>query len=107
MVFYNATLMTMEGETFHRGWMQVENGRITGIGAMNTAPDCEDKIDLEGALVFRSGTPTATPMARELASGRSAQELMQAIAQLQTCVEYAQGNVSPAAICGHLEWALR
>lgn len=62
---------------------------------------------LEGALVFRSGAPTATPMARELASGRSAQELMQAISQLQTCLEYAQGNVSPAAICGHLEWALR
>ncbi len=62
---------------------------------------------LEGALVYRSGLPTATPMAEKLTAGRSAGELMQAIRQLQMCIEYAQGNVSPAAICGHLAWALR
>ena len=62
---------------------------------------------LEGALVYRSGVRVVTPMAAELSTGRSAAELMQAISQLQTCIEYAQGNVSPAAICGHLEWALR
>ena len=62
---------------------------------------------LEGALVYRSGVRVVTPMAAELSTGRSATELMQAIGQLQTCIEYAQGNVSPAAICGHLEWALR
>ena len=32
---------------------------------------------------------------------------MAAIRQLQKCVEYAQGNVSPAAVCGYLQWALR
>lgn len=62
---------------------------------------------LEGALVYRSGVQVLTPMAAELTAGRGAAELMQAIRQLRTCIEYAQGNVSPAAICGHLTWALR
>lgn len=62
---------------------------------------------LEGALVYRSGIGAATPMAKELSAARSARELMDAIAQLQKAIQYAQGNVSPAAICGHLEWVLR
>ncbi|MBO5953404.1 MAG: DNA polymerase III subunit [Oscillospiraceae bacterium] len=62
---------------------------------------------LEGALVYRSGVGAATPMAQELTAGRSAQELMTAIRHLQKSIEYAQGNVSPAAICGYLQWALR
>ena len=62
---------------------------------------------LEGALVYRNGLPTVTPMAEALTAGRSAGELMEAIRQLQMSIEYAQGNVSPAAICGHLAWALR
>ena len=62
---------------------------------------------LEGALLYRSGMPAATPMAKELSSGRSAGELLAAIELLQKTVEYAQGNVSPTAICGHLTWALR
>ena len=64
-------------------------------------------VCLEGALVYRSGVSTATPMAQELTAGRSAGELMQAVRLLQTCIEYAQGNISVAAICGHLAWALR
>ena len=62
---------------------------------------------LEGSLLYRSGVGVATPMARELSAGRSAQELMNAIQQLQKAIEYAQGNISPAAICGYLQWALR
>ena len=62
---------------------------------------------LEGALISRSGIPSATPFAAELSRGRSAQELNAAIGQLQKAIEYAQSNVSPAAICGYLEWALR
>ena len=62
---------------------------------------------LEGALVYRSGMPVVTPNAKELSVGRSAQELMRSISQLQKAIEYAQGNVSPAAICGWLEWSLR
>ena len=62
---------------------------------------------LEGALVYRSGMAAITPMAKELSVGRSAQELMAAIGHLQKTIEYAQGNVSPAAICGYLAYALR
>jgi len=62
---------------------------------------------LEGALVYRSGIPASTPMARELSAGRSAPELKQAIEHLQKSIEYAQGNVSTGAICGCLMWALR
>lgn len=62
---------------------------------------------LEGALIYRNGGSAATPMAREISSGRSAQELLSAIEHLQTTIEYAQGNVSPAAICGYLAWVLR
>ena len=62
---------------------------------------------LESALVYRSGASTAAPMVRELTAGRSARELMEAIGHLQKAAEYAQGNVSPAAICGYLQWALR
>lgn len=62
---------------------------------------------LEGALVYRSGISTGTPMVDELAAGRSASELKSAIEHLQKTIEYAQGNVSPAAVCGYLVWALR
>ena len=72
------------------------------IETLNQWIDC-----LEGALLHRSGMAAATPMAKELATGRSASELLAAIELLQKTVEYAQGNVSPAAICGHLTWALR
>lgn len=62
---------------------------------------------LEGALVYRSGIATGSPMAKELSAGRSAAELRNAIGQLQKTIEYAQGNVSTGAICGYLVWALR
>lgn len=62
---------------------------------------------LEGALLHRSGVAAVTPMAAQLSAARSAAELLQAVTELQKCTEYARGNVSPAAICGHLEWALR
>lgn len=61
---------------------------------------------LEGALVYRAGMG-ATPMAKEISSGRSGQEILQAIRHLEKTIEYAQGNVSPAAICGYLSWHLR
>ena len=64
-------------------------------------------VFLEGALVYRSGIATGTPMAKELNAGRSATELRNAIGQLQKTIEYAQGNVSTGAICGYLLWALK
>ena len=62
---------------------------------------------LEGALVCRSGAAAATPMASQLGTARSGQELLHAITVLQKAIEYAQGNISAGAICGYLEWALR
>ena len=62
---------------------------------------------LVGALALRSGGDAAFPMARELSASRSAAQLQYAIGQLQKTIEYIQGNVSPAAVCGYLAWALR
>ena len=62
---------------------------------------------LHSALTCRSGMEALSPMAAELASRRSSRELLQAIEQLKKVIEYAQGNVSVAAICGYLVWALR
>lgn len=62
---------------------------------------------LESALVCRSGMPALSPLARTLAENRSSSELAAAIGCLQKSMEYTQGNVSVAAICGYLGWALR
>ena len=62
---------------------------------------------LEGALLHRSGVAAVTPMAEHIGTARSAAELLQTVQELQKCLEYARGNVSPGAICGHLEWVLR
>ncbi len=62
---------------------------------------------LQNALACQSGQKTASALARQLASSRSSRELMDAIVILQKITEYAQGNVSVAAICGYLQWALR
>ena len=62
---------------------------------------------LESALTCRSGLPAINPMARTLSASRSSQELLNAIRSLQKACDYAQSNVSPAAICGWLAWALR
>ena len=61
---------------------------------------------LQGAIVSQNGQQTVSPLARQLA-GRSGRDLMQAIATLHKVIEYAQGNVSVAAICGYLQHALR
>ncbi len=62
---------------------------------------------LQQALVCRSGMEVLSDMARELGARRSSQELLQALRHIQKAIEYTQGNVSPAAVCGFLEWALR
>ena len=62
---------------------------------------------IEGALACKAGLPAASPLARQLSAGRSSQELMAAMQSLKKAAQYAQGNVSPAAVCGYLEWALR
>ena len=58
------------------------------------------------ALACRGGGTAVSPLARDLSTSRGPTELLCAIQQLDKCIEYAQGNVSPAAICGYLVWAL-
>ena len=71
-------------------------------------PELQQWTELtENALACRSGAPAASPMARELSQRRSARELLTAIEHLQKATNYAQGNISPAAICGWLAWVLR
>lgn len=62
---------------------------------------------LQQALVCRSGVQVISPAARELGGARSPQEILNALRSLQKAIEYARGNVSPAAVCGYLSWALR
>ena len=62
---------------------------------------------LEESLACRAGGRAISELARTISASRSSADLLAAIRQLQKCAEYAQGNVSPAAICGYLQWALR
>ena len=62
---------------------------------------------LEAALADRSGITAVSPLARRLSMARSSQELLDAIRALKKASMYAQSNVSPAAVCGWLVWALR
>ena len=61
----------------------------------------------EGALACRSGMEALSPLSAQLAAHRSASQLNAAAQNIQKAMEYAQSNVSPAAICGWLVWALR
>ena len=62
---------------------------------------------LQQALVCRSGVQVLSAEAREMSVQRSSAELLQTLRKLQKAMEYLQSNVSPAAVCGWLEWALR
>jgi DNA polymerase-3 subunit delta' len=62
---------------------------------------------LQQALVCRSGSKVALKGARDLAAARSSAELLSALRCVQKSMDYLQGNVSGAAICGYLAWALR
>ncbi len=62
---------------------------------------------LSEALACRAGLQIPNPLARSLAAARQPDSLMQARTAIHNAIEYARQNVSPAAICGHLVWALR
>ena len=62
---------------------------------------------LEMAMVCRSGVQTPSSLARELASTRSSRELHDAAMHLKKALDYCMSNVSPAAVCGYLQWVLR
>ena len=71
-------------------------------------PALNDWLELaQGALACRAGLPAVSPLARQLSLSRTPAELMQIVACLKKAIEYTQSNVSPAAVCGYLEWALR
>lgn len=62
---------------------------------------------LESALVSRSGIHAVSPQARLLAQMRTGAQLHDMVLCLKKALDYTQSNVSPAAVCGYLEWALR
>ena len=62
---------------------------------------------LRGALVCRGGQSGVTAAEQALGAARSARELMNAYNEIQKAMQYAQGNVSVAALCGLLLWQLR
>lgn len=61
---------------------------------------------LQQALSCRSGMQATTQQVKLLAESKSSKELLQGIRSLQKAIEYAQGNVSVAAVCGYLTWNL-
>lgn len=62
---------------------------------------------LEQGLLVRSGFQALTPAAAAIGASRSPRELMAGCTALKKTIEYAQGNVSCAAVCGWLSWELR
>ena len=62
---------------------------------------------LTQSLVCRTGNPVTNPAARKISTSRSAAQIHGATQTLQKALTYAHSNVSPAAICGWLSWALR
>ena len=62
---------------------------------------------LSQALSGRAGLPVSTPEAADIAAVRRPGDLMGACNALRKAMEYARGNVSCAAVCGWLCWALR
>ena len=61
---------------------------------------------VQNALLQRSGGGMPTPAAKKLIGRRRPAELLKAAEALTKAVEYAQGNISPGAICGWLLWEL-
>ena len=62
---------------------------------------------LQEGLACRSGMPAPGRSAKLLAQNRSYKDLLDAVRHLQKAIEYAQGNVSIAAICGWLVHVLK
>ena len=62
---------------------------------------------LEEALASRSGIGAVSPLARQLSQLRTASELREGLLTLKKAADYTRSNVSPAAVCGWLQWELR
>lgn len=61
----------------------------------------------QSALCARLGDTPALALSRDLAAARSSGDLMEIIRLIKKAKEYTLSNVSPAAVCGWLSWALR
>ena len=62
---------------------------------------------LGSAQLCRAGMPAAAQGAEKIAVSRSGAELYTAIETINKAIDYCLKNVSPAAVCGWLIWALR
>lgn len=62
---------------------------------------------LEEALAGRSGIHAVSPLSRQLSQLRTGADLRDALYILKKARNYALSNVSPAAVCGWLQWELR
>ena len=62
---------------------------------------------MEQAMVSRSGLPSSVEEANAISAARRSGDMMQTCRVLKKAMEYAQANVSCAAVCGWLSWALR
>ena len=62
---------------------------------------------LADALLARGGMRASSPLAARIAEKRQGGDLLSAVDVLQKAIDYTQGNVSPAAVCGWLFFALR
>ena len=62
---------------------------------------------LQEALSCRSGMAAPGRAAKQLADSRSSKDLLAAVNAMKKAIEYTQGNVSVAAVCGWLTWTLR
>ena len=71
-------------------------------------PELQQWLELlEQALLVRSGLGAVTSEAAAIGRSRSPRDLMRCCQSLKKAMEYAQGNVSCAAVCGWLSWELR
>ena len=62
---------------------------------------------LESALTSRTGLESVSALGKQIAQHRTAGDIRQALQVLKKAREYVLSNVSPAAVCGWLIWALR
>ena len=62
---------------------------------------------VQEALADRSGRPALSPAARQLAGSLTSARLYALANSLKKALDYTGANVSPAAVCGWLTWALR
>ncbi|MBR7179227.1 MAG: DNA polymerase III subunit [Oscillospiraceae bacterium] len=71
-------------------------------------PQLQEWLELlEQALTVRAGLNAVTAEAAAIGAARQPRELMRCCMALKKAMEYAQGNVSCAAVCGWLSWELR